>query len=403
MVLDYMEKVRLISANARYFLAGGLFNGLGMSVFMLLFNLYLKEFGYSETSIGHILSAGALGAAVIAVPAAMIIERFHLKHILIAGTLLSSLSYGLQVFFKDVNMILLFSFAATMFITVYRVSVAPFFMRNSTPSERIYLFSLSNAIMMLSQLIGFFLGGFLPKLFLSLHLADSLTSAYRLSLYTSIGLTLISIIPFLSIEQRPVPRVKTNFLEKIRSYDWKIIIRLMIPKIFVGMGAGLVIPFMNLYFKMVFGLESDSIGIFFSILQVFMFFGMLSAPFLTKRFGMIKSIVLTELASVPFMFILAVTRNLPLAVAAFILRGTLMNMNIPISSNFEMELVKEAHQPFTNAISMLAWNGAWTVSAHWGGKIIEEHSFSFSFFITITLYVISAVTYYYFFRNRKTL
>ena len=400
MVREYMDKIRLISPNARFFLVGGLFNGLGMSVFTLLFNLYLKEFGYSETVIGHILSAGALGAAVVAVPAAMIIERFHLKHILILGTILSSLSYGLQVFFRDIHFILLFSFTATMFITVYRVSVAPFFMRNSTPAERIHLFSLSYAIMMFSQLLGFFIGGFLPKLALSLHLASTMTAAYRFSLYTSIVLTLISVIPFLSIEQRPVPRIKSTFSERIRRYNWGIILRLMIPKIFVGMGAGLVIPFMNLYFKIVFNLRAETIGIYFSILQVFMFFGMLFAPFLTKRFGMIKSIVLTELLSVPFMLALALTHHLPLAVAAFILRGTLMNMNIPISSNFEMELVREADQPFTNAISMLAWNGAWTVSAHWGGKIIEEYSFSFSFYITIALYVISALTYYFFFRNK---
>ncbi|HPJ70425.1 MAG TPA: MFS transporter, partial [Candidatus Mcinerneyibacteriales bacterium] len=136
MMREYLEKIKMISPNARYFLVGGLFNGLGMSVFSLLFNLYLKDFGYSETVIGHILSAGALGAAVVAVPSAMIIERFHLKHVLILGTLLSSISYGLQVFFQDIQFILFFSFTATMFITVYRVSVAPFFMRNSTPAER---------------------------------------------------------------------------------------------------------------------------------------------------------------------------------------------------------------------------------------------------------------------------
>jgi len=400
MMREYLEKIKMISPNARYFLVGGLFNGLGMSVFSLLFNLYLKDFGYSETVIGHILSAGALGAAVVAVPSAMIIERFHLKHVLILGTLLSSISYGLQVFFQDIQFILFFSFTATMFIIVYRVSVAPFFMRNSTPTERIHLFSLSYAIMMLSQLLGFFIGGFLPKLTMGLGLAGSLTEAYRLSLYTSIVLTMISVIPFLSIEQRPVPRIKSRFVERIRRYNWGIILRLMIPKIFVGMGAGLVIPFMNLYFKIVFKLQAETIGIYFSILQVFMFFGMLAAPFLTRRFGMIKSIVLTELLSVPFMLTLALTHNLPLAVMAFILRGTLMNMNIPISSNFEMELVREADQPFTNAISMLAWNGAWTVSAHWGGRIIEEYSFSFSFYITIALYVISAVTYYFFFKDK---
>ena len=158
---------------------------------------------------------------------------------------------------------------------------------------------------------------------------------------------------------------------------------------------------MNLYFKNEYNLESDTIGIFFSVMQVFLFLGMMSAPYLTKKLGMMQSIVLTELLSIPFMFILAMSRYLPLAVIAFIMRGTLMNMNLPISSNFEMELVKPYEQPFTNAISTFGWQGAWTFSAWAGGQIIEKYSFAFSFYVTIVAYFLSAATYYYFFSKKR--
>jgi len=400
-VNEYLNKISMISRNARRFLIGGLFNGLGMAVFSLLFNLYLKEYGYGEGVIGQILSLGALGAAVIAVPAAILIERFHIKHILIITTLLASAAYALQIYFKEIGMIMAFSFLATMFITVYRVSVAPFFMRNSTEKERIYLFSISYAVMMFSQFAGFMAGGYLPNMLMRLGFSVSKISAYETSLYMSIIMTIVSVIPFSRIDQKPVPPVKTVLRERIKDIDWHIIFRLMIPKILVGMGAGLVIPFMNLYFKIVFGLESDTIGIYFSILQIFMFVGMLCAPFLTQRFGMIKSIVFTELASIPFMLLLAITTDIRIAVAAFVLRGTLMNMNIPISSNFEMELVEDRNRPLTNAVSMLSWNAAWTLSAHFGGGIIEKYSFTLSFFITVGLYFFSAATYYMFFKDKR--
>ena len=170
----------------------------------------------------------------------------------------------------------------------------------------------------------------------------------------------------------------------------------------VGLGAGLVIPFMNLYFRNEYNLGTERIGFFFSIMQVFLFAGMMLAPYLTKKFGMIQSIVLTELLSIPFMFILAISRFLPLAVIAFIMRGTLMNMNLPISANFEMELVRPQEQPFTNAISTLGWQGAWTVSAWVGGIIIEKYSFAFSFYITIIAYLLSALTYYIFFSKYRS-
>lgn len=396
---EYFENLKNISKNAKLFLIGGIFNGIGMSVFQLLFNLYLKDGGKTETQIGFILSAGSLGATLVAIPAAILIERLHIKHILLVTTVLASMAYIMQVYFTDISVVMFFSFLASMFITVYRISSAPFFMRNSTPKERIYLFSTSAALMMGSSLIGFLIGGFLPKFIRSLNVEIGLIDSYRYSLYISILASLVSLIPFFMIHDDVKLKEKKNIFSRIMQYDWRLMGKLIVPKLFVGMGAGLIIPFMNLYFKNVFQQDAASIGSYFSLLQVFMFFAMMSAPLLAKRHGMLRSIVITELVSIPFMLVLALTTNLTLAVVAFIFRGTLMNMNVPISSNFEMELVKKEQQAFTNALSMLAWNGAWTISAHFGGAIIEKHSFQYSFYITIALYLCSALSYYFFFRR----
>lgn len=396
---EYFENLKNISKNAKLFLIGGIFNGIGMSVFQLLFNLYLKDGGKTETQIGFILSAGSLGATLVAIPAAILIERLHIKHLLLVTTVLASMAYMMQVYFTDISVVMFFSFLASMFITVYRISSAPFFMRNSTPKERIYLFSTSAALMMGSSLIGFLIGGFLPNLIRASHHTMTLLDSYRYSLFISICASLISLIPFFMIHDDIKLKEKKNIFSQLLKYDWPLMGKLIIPKLFVGMGAGLIIPFMNLYFKNVFQKDAGSIGSYFSMLQVFMFIAMMSAPLLAKRLGMLRSIVITELISIPFMLVLALTSNLTLAVVAFIFRGTLMNMNVPISSNFEMELVKKDQQAFTNALSMLAWNGAWTISAHFGGAIIEKHSFQYSFYVTIALYLCSALSYYFFFRR----
>ncbi|MBN1326609.1 MAG: MFS transporter [Candidatus Cloacimonetes bacterium] len=397
MIKDYLTHVKLFSANARLFLVGGIYNGIGFAVFQLLFNLYLKEYGYQEGQIGQILSFGAIGAAMVAIPAAFLIERIQIKKILVISMFLASLAYILQVYFKEIKLIIIFAFLANMFITVYRVAGAPFIMRNSNKRERIYLFGISSGVWMMSALLGSIAGGFLPRILKQFSLPVNL--AYEISLYFSVGISFLSVIPFLKLQPKPIPKIKKRLLDQIRDYNWPLLTKMMIPKIMIGMGAGLVIPFMNLYFRNEFNLGPAPIGVIFAALQVVMFFGMISAPILTSRFGMLKSIVLTELISIPFMLILALTRQLPLAVIAFILRGALMNMNIPISQNFEMELVKEEQQPFTNALASLSWSGAWAVSTLFGGTIIEKYSFSFSFYITIILYLISAICYYLFFRR----
>lgn len=394
---DYLQHIRLFSRNAKLFLLGGIFNGIGMSVFGLLFNLFLKEKGFSETVIGHILSAGSLGATIVAIPVAFLLQKYHIKYLLVVSTILAGIAYALQIYVPQVEYIILFTFIANMCITVYRVAVAPFFMRNSTPVERIYLFSVHSAIMMMSSLIGYVGGGYLPSVLRLLHFTRA--QSFEISLYLSVAASLLSLYPFFLITQKAIQPPVQGWWEKLTSYRWSIILKLIIPKMLVGLGAGLVIPFMNLYFKDVFHQEAGSIGLIFSLGQIVLFFAMMAAPILTKRFGMLLSIVLTELFSIPFMLILALTQHLGLAITAFILRGALMNMNGPIAGNFEMELVRKEEQPLTNAISSLAWNGAWTVSAHWGGAIIEDHSFQYSFYMTILLYLGSALSYYLLFRK----
>ena len=399
---EYLSSFKLISRNAKLFLLGGVFNGIGMSVFRLLFNLYLKEAGYGEGSIGTILSARSLGAAVIAIPVAILLRRVHAKHILIGATLLASACYAFQVTFNELTLIIVFAFFAHMFFMTYRLVSAPFFMRNSTEKERIYLFSLQAVVFVISQLIGNIIGGYLPHLFMETGISTDLVSAYKVTLYASIGATMLSMLPYTWIsEKKPVYVSGKRLFAEIRSYDWHTIIKLVIPRFIVGMGAGLIIPFMNLYFRNVFGLGSGAIGLYFSLLQVFMFIGMMSAPLLSKRFGMIKGIVVTQLLSLPFMLIMALTKNLPLAVGAFFLRTTLMNMNQPLNRNFAMEVVSEKEQPMTHSITQIAWNLSWMVSAILGGRIIEKYSFSYSFFVTIALYIISTTVYYIFFKSQS--
>ncbi|MEI6310272.1 MAG: hypothetical protein WCP58_11600, partial [bacterium] len=76
-----------------------------------------------------------------------------------------------------------------------------------------------------------------------------------------------------------------------------------------------------------------------------------------------------------------------------------MNMSGPIQSLFNMEMVPAADREVANSFSALAWNGAWTISSWVGGSIIHSLSFSISFYITIGLYVLSSLAYYFLFRR----
>ena len=399
MLREYYKNVKTISRNARLFMVGSFFVAFGMAVFMLLFNLYLKERQFDEAQIGTVLMASSLGAALGAIPAALLIEQLHIKHILIGAIVFTAIANALQIGSGPLGIIALWGFLGAIMMTASRVAASPFFMRNSTHKERMHLFSINSAVMMLAFFIGYLFGGYLPSLFMTIRSGLALVTAQKYSLYLAVLISASGVVPILSLTQKPVQRVKTRWIEKIKGYDWHIIWKLMLPKILVGLGAGLIIPFMNLYFKTIFKLPDDQIGMCYSAMQLMVFVAMLIAPLCTRWLGVVKTIVVTELVSIPFMLILALTHNFWLALMAFVLRGALMNLSIPVSTTFEMELVKPEDQPVTNAISQLSWTGSWALSAQVGGIIIKHISFAASFYVTIVFYLISAICYYVLFRN----
>jgi len=173
-----------------------------------------------------------------------------------------------------------------------------------------------------------------------------------------------------------------------------LILRATAPAFLVGFGAGLTVPFLNLYFRNRFGLGPERIGFLFSVAQVLTMAGFLLGPMLARRFGKVRAVVATELLSIPFFLVMAVTGRLWLAVGAFWMRGALMNMNGPVSQAFLMEVVPRRDHAAANAVRMFAWNGSWMLSTAAGGWIIEGHGYRPVMFATMGCYLAASVTFW---------
>jgi MFS family permease len=397
-IKEYLAHVRLFSKNARLFLLGSFFMGFGYSVFWLLFNLYLKQLGLQEGTIGTILSASSLGTVLIAIPAAILVDHVRVKRVLMLAAAINCSMLIMTALSSQVGSLrILYGISGAMF-TVHSVAASPFFMRNSTSRERSHLFGVNMALETASGFFGTILGGFIP-----VHLAEggvALLYGYRYTLIGGVVLAAAALIFYGLIKSaRPNRTGRFKLIEYLGARDWKTMLRLTVPHFLVGMGAGLVIPFLNLYFLDRFHLESDAIGRIFSIGQLFTAVGFLAGPTLAKRVGLIKTAVITQFASIPFFLILAFSHNLALSVFAFMMRGSLMNMAWPMYNNFAMELVSDDQQAGVNSVMSLAWSGSWMVSANIGGFIIQRYGFTAVMLVTVALYVTSTTSAYLLFRR----
>jgi MFS family permease len=227
--------------------------------------------------------------------------------------------------------------------------------------------------------------------------------AHRLSLTVGVLFSLAALVPFsMLITPNKIPaedRLDLSW-EKLNRLKG-VFIKLTLPYFIVGTGAGMIIPFLNLFFRDRFGQSPESIGFYFGLVNLTMFIGVMAGPILVRKIGMVRTMVFTELASIPFMLILAYSYNFPLVIIAFLLRGALMNMGHPIGTNFAMEIVPKSHHGLMNAFLMFAWTSSWMISTQVGGIVIEKHGYTLSLLVAVILYVISALVYYICFRKSE--
>jgi hypothetical protein len=184
--------------------------------------------------------------------------------------------------------------------------------------------------------------------------------------------------------------------------DWRKASRFCLPEVLFGLGAGLTIPFINLYFHSRHNVPAGTIGLYYAGAQALMMVAFLSAPLVARRFGAVPTIVVFELTSIPFFLVLALTTSLPVAVAAFLLRHACMNMIHPVSAHFAMTVVRPCQRARLNGLRQMSNKCAWVVATALGGWLIKSaplvvDGFTTTMFATIVLYVAGSALYWRFF------
>ncbi|NUN49112.1 MAG: MFS transporter [Candidatus Brocadiae bacterium] len=362
---SYLSHIRAFSVNARRFLAAGALWSLGQALLHLTRNLYWKESGWTEAGIGTLLSASQLGTVLCTIPAAILIDRWRSKPLLVLSVFATMAANVGQVLCQSRGAVLASSFAAGAGSAVFLVASAPFFARHSTPRERTHLFGVSIGLAALANVLGAFSVRLLEP-WLG-HGAEAL----RTMMLCGAAGGVLAVAPLALLRETPRPEVPRGLRQLLFARDWGLMLRLCAPDMLIGLGAGLTIPFINLYFQGRFGKSAGDISVYYAASHAMNMTGFLLAPVFSQRFGKVAVIAGSQLLSIPFFAFMAFTGSLPVAVAAFLLRSLLMNMAQPVNAAFVMERAAEDQQAVMNSFKQLSWNGSWTVSALLGGWLIH--------------------------------
>jgi MFS family permease len=397
---DYRDAARSFSPPARQFLLAVLLAWTGQGVFQVLFNLYLVAGGYNEAFVGRAISLGGVGLALTALPAGWLADRWGRRRCLILGGVLEGVSLLLRATVLVPGVIYASSFIAGAGQSLLAIAAAPFLTEHSTPRERTHLFSAFFASELLAGVVGSLIGGWLPDAFRALPTGTQPTVlvAYRLTLSLGALLALASVIPLLGLRhvvEAPIEHVRADAAPR---ETWRLF-PIALNAFLVGVGAGLVIPFMNLYFAARFRCSSAQIGMFFSIAQICTAVAALLGPAVARRYGKLRTATASELLSLPFLVTLGAERRLGVAVVSFWCRASLMQASTPLLQAFVMEALPPSLRARSTSLNNLVWNIGWAASATLAGLVIQRFGYAVPFYITAGLYFCAASTFFLSFRK----
>jgi len=397
---EFLEAARMFSRPARLYLGAEFLIWTAHGIFSVLFNLYLVEAGGSERFVGRAVASSAFGLVVAALPAGWLAERWGRRNTLMLGVLLEAAGHAVRALSVSEPTVLGAGFVAGLGQAFFQIAAAPFLTEHSTPRERTHLFSTFFASALIAGVIGNALGGALPPAVRSLVPGLNLFESYRVALLIGAVLAAAGSLPLLALRGLVEPRLSHEEAPP-PPHEARRLWPIALNSLLLGTGAGLVIPFMNLYFHNRFASTSAQIGLFFSVAQVFTAIASLAAPAIGARFGRLRTAIASELLSLPFLLTLGTEGHLPVAVGAFWIRATLMQAATPLLQSYVMEVLPPSLRARSSSLNNMVWNVGWAVSSSVAGLIIERFGFSMPFYITATLYATAAITFYRAFRGTR--
>ena len=374
----------------RRYLLGAALMGAAHAVPWTLLPLYLDRLGFTKAEIGTVQAGEAWGRALVALPAAWLLSRVRTTPVLACTALLSSLAYASLAQTADLATVSLFNLARGLMDQVHYVALAPFVFRHTAIAERPTVFALSQAVHTLMAVLGSFLCGQAVGYLVAEHCSEVASMRWVLS-FTA-ALPLLAAAVFLRIEEEVRDRTERAPLFATLRAHRGVVLRFALPQLTIATGAGLVIPFLGLYFTERFGFAESDVGSLYAAGQVLMTTGFLLTPWILRRLGFVGGIVSVELVSIPFFLVLAFTQDVTTAVFAFLLRGALMNTAHPIFKNFMMHASPAGLREVQTGVLGLLWGIGWILGPVVGGALIDAHGYEALMCVTVAMYVLASTT-----------
>ena len=364
-IRGYLRSFTGFGHDARVFLLITIVFGSAQGLFWLDFNLYLESIGIDAPTIGLLMATQQLAGVIAAFPASALSNRFGRRKVMGGGIALVAVAL-FTILQGSLGLIFLGTAAMGAGSMAFGVVQVPFIAEHTNPDQRNEFFAIWNALAFLTGVVAALAGGAMATIIadaLSLH-SGSAPYVVLLTGVAVLGLLSLVTIAMLTDDTPRGPRQAGKGASRfgIVISDRRLFVRLLLPGFLTALGAGQLIPFLNVFIQVKFTLDLTAVNAVFAVSNLGTAFAIMLQPAIARRYGRIASVVLVQGVSIPFLIVLGFSPVLWSVVLALAVRNSLMNAGSPIWDAYVMDRVTMAERATLSAAMTLLWSLGWTIA-----------------------------------------
>jgi MFS family permease len=399
-----------LSRDGKLLLAAKIVRTFAYGFLSVILAIYLKLIGFDDLLIGLVLTATLLNSVIFTLIASFYADRMGRRRTLVVYAALMSISGAIFVTTENHIMLIIAAFIGTInvtgsetgaFLTIEQ-SILPQTVKNI--KKRNIIFAIYNMAGTFAMSAGVLLSG-LPTIIQQqfgeiLNQIDSIKPLFIL--YSLSGIVVIGIYLLLSNRIEVEGTIARPLTQTLSPMSKNIVGKLSGLFAIDSFAGGFVIQsIVSFWFFTKFGADLTTLSYIFSVAGILTAFSFIVAAKIADKVGLINTMVFTHIPSNILIILVAVAPSLSVAIAFYLIRMALSQMDVPTRQSYIVAVVNKEERTAAAGITNISRNISQAISPSLTGIIINTFTLSTPFIIGGLLKIAYDIALYVNFKKIK--
>ena len=342
--------------------------GFGDGFAAIVLPAYLVAIGFGTVEIGIVAAASLLGSALLTLGVGVVAPRYELRHLLIAGAVLMAAT-GVMLNVEDLLLIVVVAFIGTvnpsggdvgMLVPLEQTVLA----RDVTDRDRTRVFARYSLIGAMSTAAGA-LSAAVPDVLVTAGIGRITAFKLMFCCYGVLGLLAAALYRRVQ-PSHPEGRHTSTPLGPSRGMVYKLAALFSLDAF---AGGFVVQSLLALWLFKRFGISLSAASLFFFWTSVLSALSYPLASWLSRRIGLVNTMVFTHIPSSICLIAAAYAPNLTVVLALLLVRSALSQMDVPTRTSYVMAVVTPAERAAAASVTAVPRSLASSISPALAGAL----------------------------------